>query len=298
MVANAVIPCPALMSGALQRLVTGVIGAAIAVAAIFLLPSWPFLALIAGMALVGVREYGRFARAIAPQAPTGVLYPLVGVGVVGFGWLVAGLATTDVAVVGPRMALAILVALAVALVCGLAVLLSSTPIDQAFTAIGLLSLGAGYLIAPTVSLYALRSIDPWLLFLLAAIIWMGDSAAYFGGKSLGRHKLAAVVSPKKTWEGAAFGLLGSVLVAGVWSQFRLGAVLPVVILAGTATAVFGQLGDLVESIMKRSSGIKDSGNILPGHGGILDRMDALFYGAVVLFAAVLLAGPDGFVPSP
>lgn len=274
------------------------IGAAIAVAAIFLLPPWPFLVLIVGMALVAAGEYGRFVRGIASAAPTGVLYPLVGVGVGGFGWLLADLASSDGASLGPQsLALAVLVALALAMICGLAVLLSSPPIDQAFTGIGLLSLGAGYLIAPSVSLYALRSIDPWLLFLLAAIIWMGDSAAYFGGKSLGRHKLAPVVSPKKTWEGAAFGLLGSVLMVVVWSQFRLGAVSPVVLLAGTATAVFGQLGDLVESIMKRSSGIKDSGNILPGHGGILDRMDALFYGAVVLFAAVLLAGPASFVPS-
>ncbi len=287
------------MSGSLQRLVTGVVGAAIAVAAIFTLPSWLFLALMAGVALVGVREYAQFVRAIASKAPTIVLYPIVGAGVVTFGWLLSALVTNDAGSPGPlASALAILAALALAMVCGLAVLLVSTPMDQAFAAIGLLSLGAGYLIAPTVSLYALREIDAWLLFLLAAIIWMGDSAAYYGGKTMGRHKLAPVVSPKKTWEGAAFGLAGSLVVVVTWSQLRLGVVSPAVMLAGTLTAIGGQLGDLVESVMKRSSGIKDSGTILPGHGGILDRMDALFYGAVVLLTAVLLAGPTRFTPSP
>ena len=123
----------------------------------------------------------------------------------------------------------------------------------------------------------------WLV-LLASVIWLGDTGAYFVGKALGRHKLYAMVSPKKTWEGAFGGLLSS-LAAGVvavtwylpelhWMGLLLG-VLP--------AAILGQAGDLCESLVKRAYGVKDSGKILPGHGGILDRVDALLFAAPYLY---------------
>jgi phosphatidate cytidylyltransferase len=118
--------------------------------------------------------------------------------------------------------------------------------------------------------------------LLFAIIWIGDSAAFYVGRALGRHSLAAKVSPKKTIEGAAAGLIGSV-VAGVIGAFFLGE--PWLQVAGisAATAIAGQVGDLAESVLKRSAGVKDSSSILPGHGGILDRLDSLFFAAPVFY---------------
>jgi len=118
--------------------------------------------------------------------------------------------------------------------------------------------------------------------LLFAIIWIGDSAAYYVGRALGRHSLAAKISPKKTIEGAAAGLIGSVI-AGVIGSFFLGKPWMQVAGISAATAIAGQVGDLAESVLKRSAGVKDSSSILPGHGGILDRLDSLFFAAPVFY---------------
>jgi phosphatidate cytidylyltransferase len=128
------------------------------------------------------------------------------------------------------------------------------------------------------------------LFLVLAITWIQDSAAYFVGRSLGRHKMAPVLSPKKTWEGFAGGMAASILTA-VIALPLLG--LPIGYLAaaliGAAAGVAGPLGDLGESLMKRQIGVKDSGSLIPGHGGILDRMDSLLFTGPVVYYGVLLA---------
>ena len=153
----------------------------------------------------------------------------------------------------------------------------------------------------------------WLLYLLL-VVWAGDIFAYFVGRSLGRHLMAPRISPKKTWEGAAASLAAS-LVVGILlfnhalqiSSFllRIGLIQrrdglfglekpeiwPIVWLT-IALNVAAQLGDLVESLIKRGAGVKDSGTILPGHGGMLDRIDALLFAAPVLwFYAVALFPP-------
>ncbi|MBN1946637.1 MAG: phosphatidate cytidylyltransferase [Bradymonadales bacterium] len=147
-----------------------------------------------------------------------------------------------------------------------------------------------------VSFLALVRRDPgdmgryWLLLLLA-ITWLGDTGAYFTGRSLGRHKLSPTVSPKKTWEGAVGGLLASV--AGGFAVLALTplALHPLVLLAAVIpAAVLGQLGDLCESLLKRSWGVKDSGRIIPGHGGILDRIDALMFAAPYLYFFFIFGG--------
>lgn len=144
----------------------------------------------------------------------------------------------------------------------------------------------------------------WLLYLLL-VVWAGDIFAYFVGRSVGRHLMAPRISPKKTWEGAAASLAAS-LVVGILlfthalqiSSFllRLGLIerrdglfglqqpelWPIVLLT-IALNIAAQLGDLVESLIKRGAGVKDSGTILPGHGGMLDRIDALLFAAPVLW---------------
>ena len=131
-------------------------------------------------------------------------------------------------------------------------------------------------------------------------VWAGDTAALYIGRAFGRHKLAPHLSPGKTWEGSAASILGSLLAAGalillsdqlsahgntlihisepVWQTLALAAILNIA----------AQLGDLLESAVKRGAGVKDSGTMLPGHGGILDRIDALLLAAPVLWFALLL----------
>jgi len=117
-----------------------------------------------------------------------------------------------------------------------------------------------------------------------AIIWICDSAAYFGGRELGRHKLMEDVSPHKTWEGAALGFFFAI-VASVWARFFVLDYLtyPEAIVIGIIVGVFGQTGDLVESLLKRDAGVKDSSHLIPGHGGVLDRFDSLIFVSPLIY---------------
>jgi phosphatidate cytidylyltransferase len=119
---------------------------------------------------------------------------------------------------------------------------------------------------------------------LFLVIWADDTCAYLVGRTMGRKMLFPSISPKKTLEGSVAGLVGSLLVA--WGFARLfwqTASLKTVILLAGLVALFGQIGDLVESAMKRGANLKDSGSVLPGHGGLLDRVDSLLFGAPVLW---------------
>jgi len=125
-----------------------------------------------------------------------------------------------------------------------------------------------------------------LLFLLVCI-WASDTAAYYAGSAFGRRKLAPAISPNKTWLGSAAGILGSIAAALVFRWFApLQWSFSFVVFSGLLLSVLGQAGDLAESLIKRDAGVKDSGSIIPGHGGILDRMDALLF-TVPLFYYVL-----------
>ena len=124
----------------------------------------------------------------------------------------------------------------------------------------------------------------YLVLVAAAVAFLGDTAAYFGGKAMGRHKLWPAVSPKKTWEGSFWGIFGSILgaLAVKWLFFK-GFGYTALITLGIVGGALGQTGDWVESAFKRSRGVKDSGNILPGHGGVYDRVDAFMFVGVVTY---------------
>ena len=136
------------------------------------------------------------------------------------------------------------------------------------------------------ALVVLREVSPWLLLAIAAMVWVADIAAYFAGKRFGKRKLAPAVSPGKTWEGVAGALVGVAVYGAIlcavayrWDTpvtrlFEPGAGLPAIAAMLVLTAV-SVVGDLFESWMKRGAGLKDSSRLLPGHGGILDRIDAL-----------------------
>ncbi|MGV3346836.1 phosphatidate cytidylyltransferase [Enterobacteriaceae bacterium LUAb1] len=127
----------------------------------------------------------------------------------------------------------------------------------------------------------------WLLYVMF-LVWGADSGAYLFGKMFGRHKLAPSVSPGKTWEGFLGGLVTSALIAGLFGLWAPLNVSPgILLICSVAAALASVLGDLTESMFKREAGIKDSGRLIPGHGGILDRIDSLT-AAVPVFSCLLL----------
>jgi phosphatidate cytidylyltransferase len=169
------------------------------------------------------------------------------------------------------------------------------------------SFAIGYIALPLALVVQLRHMwaGSFLVLYLLLLVWVGDTAAYYAGRTLGRHKLAPRISPGKTWEGSIASFIASVAL-GLWmfaharevSEFLLsiGLIeraqgyfspeipsLPTVGLLSAAINIAAQLGDLVESLIKRGAGIKDSGSLLPGHGGVLDRIDALLFAAPVLW---------------
>lgn len=123
---------------------------------------------------------------------------------------------------------------------------------------------------------------PLLLLFTLVIIWVGDTVAYFVGRSIGKHALAPQLSPKKTWEGTVASFLGS-LIVGLMSARFITMPLPHLLAMAAVGNVAGQMGDLLESAYKRSAGVKDSGGLLPGHGGVLDRIDALILAIPVVW---------------
>jgi phosphatidate cytidylyltransferase len=134
----------------------------------------------------------------------------------------------------------------------------------------------------TIRLHAIPSFGPAVLFFVLVITWVGDTAAYFVGGTVGGPKLAPVLSPKKTWAGTIASSLSAFVVAVVFARF---VNIPLPHLLGMAAVgnIAGQAGDLLESAYKRSAGVKDSGTLLPGHGGVLDRIDALILAIPVVW---------------
>jgi phosphatidate cytidylyltransferase len=181
-------------------------------------------------------------------------------------------------------------------ILGVAVLTLFTkrPLVEALPAAGISAsalLLVAFPLSYTVRLHGLYLQGPALLLFAMVIIWVGDSAAYFVGRSFGKYKLAPHLSPNKTWEGTVASFLGSLIVAVVFARFMT---VPLPHLLGMAAVgtVAGQVGDLLESAYKRSAGIKDSGSLLPGHGGVLDRIDALILAIpVVWYYWILIYSP-------
>jgi len=142
-----------------------------------------------------------------------------------------------------------------------------------------------------VPLRGLPRIGPRLLLFALAITWAADTTAYFVGRAIGKHPLAPHISPQKTWEGSIGSMLGSLLVAYAFS-FWIRIPLPHLLIMAAVGNIAGQFGDLLESAYKRSAGVKDSGGLLPGHGGILDRIDALILCIPVIWYYLVLVNPS------
>jgi len=143
-------------------------------------------------------------------------------------------------------------------------------------------------------LFLYRSFDEggWILLYLLTLVWIADIGAYFSGRRFGKNKLAPGISPGKTWEGVAGGMVANLLwILLIYSiSAGWGMSLAWFIAAGLATSAISVVGDLFESILKREAGAKDSSKLLPGHGGVLDRIDSVIAASPVFVSAVFLAG--------
>ena len=267
----------------MKRLATAALAVPLVLAAVFYLPGfWFFLAVLVVFELAVV-EYVQLADLLAPGGPHRVLLVLVPVAALVLApqlWLQPDLE--------PSLDLLGLAFFILSVCLGALVLLLRVPIEQGLASLGAITYGVPYLALPVASLYHLQQRDPWVLVLLFAIVWLGDTAAYYCGRAWGRRKLAPRVSPNKTWEGAIASLVAAAAGAAVWSLLRLRTLPMSVLVPAMTTSVAAQIGDLVESLIKRGAGVKDSGTLLPGHGGVLDRIDALLFAAPTLLLGLSL----------
>jgi phosphatidate cytidylyltransferase len=149
-------------------------------------------------------------------------------------------------------------------------LISRKKINHKFT---MAILGLSLLLATWVALNGLHNINPWLLLGVLATVWLADIAAYFAGKQFGRHKLAPEISPGKTWEGVAGAILAATLYGLLLCHYL--HISRWLIVGLWLIVILSIMGDLFESLLKRQAGVKDSSHLLPGHGGVLDRIDGL-----------------------
>ena len=165
--------------------------------------------------------------------------------------------------------------------------------DSAIINLGTTLLGIFYIGLFSTALLGIREFYPqedlynrggFIIIAILATIWICDSAAYYGGTALGKHKLFKRVSPNKSWEGAIFGFIFAITTMILAKIIILNFLSWNTIIAlGFIVGIFGQVGDLIESLIKRDAGVKDSSTIIPGHGGIFDRFDSLLYTAPLIF---------------
>ncbi|MGO9834293.1 MAG: phosphatidate cytidylyltransferase [Polyangiaceae bacterium] len=257
------------------RLATAAVAVPIILAFVFIAPPWAFYLFVLPISLVGVREFFGMTH------PGDRIAQTIGVLLSAAASLAVYFRHDD-----PRTLVTVLVV--VPLVGPLFTLVRLGALDTA--ALRACALGFGPLfMLPLTLLAVLRSelgaTGSGLVLLALGLAWLADTGAYFAGRFFGRRKLYEAVSPKKTVEGALGGLLGSIVWAVVASLWFLRGALPLVhaIPLAIAAGVLGQAGDLGESLLKRSTGVKDSGAIVPGHGGVLDRVDALIVTAALVF---------------
>jgi phosphatidate cytidylyltransferase len=276
----------------MQRILTSLTLTLLVLLAVFLLPGRWFLLFLLTLGELGALELARIGRAWAPDAPLRAILVLLPV----LALLLVGCLTVTEPTHGTELLLATTLLLGPATAA--VVLFSRTPVAQAVPALGCLSFGSLYLALPVVSCWRLQQTDPWLLVLLLLMVAGNDTAAFYFGRAFGRRKMSPLVSPNKTWIGAVAGFTAAVGATALWSWWRSGLVAPGWLALGTAVAVAAQCGDLAESMLKRGAGVKDSGRLLPGHGGILDRADSFLFASPVLLLGLLLMARLGLETGP
>jgi phosphatidate cytidylyltransferase len=164
-------------------------------------------------------------------------------------------------------------------------LITRRPLHEVLPSLAVSAAGVLFIAVPFSYLVRMNDIEhsgKQLVLFTLCLVWAGDMLAYFVGRGLGRVPMAPALSPKKTWEGALGNVLGSLLVAVFFARWMQMDVVTLMVIAGLAN-IAGQMGDLIESAYKRGASVKDSGSLLPGHGGVLDRIDSLILAAPVVW---------------
>ena len=233
---------------------------------------WWLFALVLVAVLASLHEYWLMARPLAPLSLAGyvgAILALLGAQLSGIDWMLGGVLTT-------------LVLAFVLKVISEARAAATAAISS--TLMGALWVGGG--LSFLLLLRHLPAHGRLALYTVLLAVWAGDTLAYLGGRLLGRHKMAPSTSPGKTWEGFVFGTAATVFVSFVALYKSHFLTIPQSIVLGVVLAVAGPLGDLFESLLKRDAGVKDSGTILGGHGGMLDRLDAFLFAAPAAYFTI------------
>ena len=272
-------------SGTQLRVLTAAVLIPVVVAAIWWGPTWLVAGLAGIIAVLALLEFFAMAEGIGFHAYR-LWTCLAALGIFAQQWHAARLANNsrlgdllDQAR-SPRVSLELVLFAFVLGAAGIA-LWSRRALAEVFSSVSVSAAGLLVVALPFSAVVRLDGVDvvgPQLLLFTVVLVWVGDTAAYFVGRSFGRMKMSPQVSPNKTWEGAGANLLGALLVGalfGYWMKIEPAHMLAMAVLG----SIVGQVGDVFESAFKRSAGVKDSGTILPGHGGILDRIDALILAA-------------------
>jgi phosphatidate cytidylyltransferase len=260
------------------RVVTSAVLVPLVFVVVWYLPAGWFMALAVLAAAIGQRELYAMARSrgAQPLEVTGIVCGALVI-IAGF----AGMGTLGFPRIGTGGAITVCV-----LTVLIARLFARRAVEGAFEDIASTLLGIIYvalLFGHQVGIHRWQQGKYWLLFLYL-VIWTSDTGAFYVGTALGRHRLYEKISPKKSIEGLIGGTVASVITAFLCKLWLLKTLSTVeALLLGAVLALVGTVGDLSESLLKRSAGVKDSGGLIPGHGGILDRMDSMLFAAPVLF---------------
>jgi phosphatidate cytidylyltransferase len=271
---------------ALSNTLVRVLTAAVLIPLVFLLVLWApdtvFVAVIVLLALLTMSEYLNLAGK-SHTSPLRIFSYLA----------VAAVAAWPLAAISP-IALVVLVPLALVMAPGRSL---ETALPGAASSV----LGVLYVGAPLAMMVSMR-LQPrgaqWLMYVLI-LTWISDTAAYFTGRAIGKHKLAPRISPGKTWEGSIGSAIAAILFGVLYTRyFAPDFPLALSLVTALVVNVAGQVGDLAESALKRGAGVKDSSTLLPGHGGMLDRIDALLFAVPALWYILSLHTVRFFAPLP
>ena len=267
-----------------SRVITAVILLVLFLLALFALPDGGWAALVTVLVLQGASEWSRLARFTGRIA--NIFWGLTLVMMLGLIWFDANHTSEQLAFLH---VLVYAVSVLLWLVVVPAWLMAGWKVERPL----LMALVGWAVLIPTgLAMLDLRLDHPWWLLGMMCLVWVADIAAYFAGRKFGKNKLAPSISPGKTWEGVVGAMLGvSVCIMLAWSFSPYSthiALLPSLLLASWCWVGLAVIGDLFESAIKRQAGVKDSGALLPGHGGLLDRSDALTSTLPLAALAILL----------
>ncbi len=271
-----------------SRVLTAMVLLALLLLALFWLPPFGWSFLVLAMVLQGTVEWSHLSRLQGRQA--NLYWGATLLLMLGLLWLDASAGAEQIRYVHLMF---YLLSAMLWLIVVPAWLISGIKVTQPWL---MMLIGWMVLIPTGLAMIDLRAAAPapWVLLFVMGLVWVADSAAYFAGRKFGKTKLAPSISPGKTWEGVAGAILGvSIYVALVWTfsaEFSRLQVLPAMVLTAWWWVVLAVIGDLFESAIKRQAGVKDSGALLPGHGGLLDRIDALTSTLPLAALALLFQG--------